>query len=205
MDIADPVQREHAVSSIGSVDVLINNAGYGCYCAVGDVSEEDAKGQFEVNVFGLAEMSKLVIPGMREQRRGRIINISSMGGRLVTPFGGWYHASKYAVEALSDALRVEVKPFGIDVVLVEPGGIKTNWGTITADNLEKSSAGGAYEEQVQRFVRIMRRTYGGSMLSKPEVVVKAPGEGGGVRKASHPLPGGAGCEAAGGAEDRAAG
>lgn len=173
MDITDAAQREAALAAIGSVDVLINNAGYGFYGAVEDVTEADAKHQFEVNVFGLTELTKLVLPGMRAAKRGRIINISSMAGRMVVPFGGWYHASKYAVEALSDAMRMELKPFGIDVVLIEPGGIKTKWGVITADNLEKSAAESVYADKAMRTVRMLRKGYSGPLLSKPVVVVKA--------------------------------
>lgn len=106
-----------------SIDVLVNNAGYG---AIEDVPLEEAHRQFEVNLFGMARLIQLVVPVMRAQHSGRIVNISSMGGKVWTKFGGWYHAAKYAVEGLSDCLRMELKPFGIDVVVVEPGRIKTD-------------------------------------------------------------------------------
>ncbi|WP_197079681.1 SDR family NAD(P)-dependent oxidoreductase [Corynebacterium kalinowskii] len=167
MDITDEEQRAAVAANVGTVDVLINNAGFGFYGPMEGVSEADAKYQFDVNVFGLSEMTKLVIPGMRAQGSGRIINISSMGGRMVMPFGGWYHASKYAVEALSDAMRMELKPFGIDVIVVEPGGIKTNWGLITADNLEKSSKDSVYQDQAQKLARTLRKGYSGPWLSRP--------------------------------------
>ncbi|MEJ5997523.1 oxidoreductase [Corynebacterium sp. H130] len=173
MDVTSAEQRHDVIETIGTVDVLINNAGFGFYGPMEQVPLEDAKYQFEVNVFGLAEMTKLVIPGMRAQRKGRIINVSSMGGRMTIPFGGWYHASKYAVESLSDAMRMELKPFGIDVVVIEPGGIKTNWGIITADNLEQSSANGPYQEKAARLAKTLRRSYSGKLLSKPQVVVNA--------------------------------
>lgn len=110
------VEKEH-----GQVGTLINNAGYGAYGPVEEVSLDEARREFETNVFGLGRMCQLVLPAMRTAGSGRIINISSMGGRVTFPAGGWYHASKYAVEALSDALRVEVASFGVQVVLVEPG------------------------------------------------------------------------------------
>ena len=116
------VEQEH-----GAVDALVNNAGYGEYGPVEEVPLDAARMEFETNVFGLARMAQLVLPGMRKQRRGRIVNVGSMGGRFTFPGGGWYHASKYAVEALSDALRFEVRPFGVHVVLVEPGTIKTRF------------------------------------------------------------------------------
>lgn len=128
----------------GRIDVLINNAGYGSYGTVEDVSIEEAKRQFEVNIFGLARITQLILPNMRANNYGRIVNISSMGGKIYMPLGAWYFATKHALEGWSDCLRLEVKPFGIDVAIVEPGGIKTSWGNIAADNLRKTSGIGAY-------------------------------------------------------------
>lgn len=125
-----------------SIDVLVNNAGYGSYGAIEDVPLEEGRRQFEVNLFGMARLIRLVTPAMREQHYEKIVNISSMGGKIWTKFGGWYHATKYAVEGLSDCLRMELQPFGIDVVVVEPGGIKTDWGLIAAENLKKRPEGG---------------------------------------------------------------
>lgn len=122
-----------------SIDVLVNSAGYGSYGAIEDVPLEEGRRQFEVNLFGMARLIRLVTPAMREQHYEKIVNISSMGGKIWTKFGGWYHATKYAVEGLSDCLRMELQPFGIDVVVVEPGGIKTDWGLIAAENLKKTS------------------------------------------------------------------
>lgn len=173
LDITDAAQREAAIGQVGPIDVLINNAGFGFYGPIEDVPEADAKRQFEVNVFSLVELTKLVVPSMRAQGRGRIINTGSMGGRFTMPFGGWYHATKYTVEALSDAMRMELKPFGIDVVLIEPGGIKTEWGIISAANLQKSAAGGVYEREATKLATSMQKTYSGSLLSDPDVVVKA--------------------------------
>lgn len=119
--------------------MLVNNAGYGSYGAIEDVPLEEGRRQFEVNLFGTARLIRLVTPAMREQHYEKIVNISSMGGKIWTKFGGWYHATKYAVEGLSDCLRMELQPFGIDVVVVEPGGIKTDRGLIAAENLKKTS------------------------------------------------------------------
>ena len=122
-----------------SIDVLVNNAGYGSYGAIEDVPLEEDRRQFGVNLFGIARLIRLVTPAMREQHYEKIVNISSMGGKSWMKFGGWYHATKYAVEGLSDCLRMELQPFGIDVVVVEPGGIKTDRGLIAAENLKKTS------------------------------------------------------------------
>ena len=126
LDITNEDSIFNCVSTIldkeGSLDVLVNNAGYGSYGAIEDVPMEEARRQFDVNIFGLARLTQLVIPGMRAKGYGKIVNISSMGGKIYTPFGGWYHATKHALEGWSDCLRIEVKPFGIDVVVVEPGG-----------------------------------------------------------------------------------
>lgn len=150
MDVTDDESMVKGVNAIikaeGRIDVLINNAGFGSYGAIEDVSMADARYQLDVNVFGAARLMQLVIPGMRDQHFGRIINISSIGGKLALPFGGWYHASKFALEALSDSVRNEVKPFGIDVVVIEPGGVKSEWSGIAMDNLVKVSGGTAYAE-----------------------------------------------------------
>jgi short-subunit dehydrogenase len=125
LDVTDEASMSAAVQEVesvhGSVGTLVNNAGYGEYGAVEEVDLDKVRAMFETNVFGLARMCQLVLPGMRRAGRGRIVNIGSMGGRFVFPLGGYYHATKYAVEALTDALRMEVKAFGIDVALVEPG------------------------------------------------------------------------------------
>ena len=131
LDVTDDASMVAAVEVVkqdhGAVDALVNNAGYGEYGPVEEVPIDAARRQFETNVFGLARMAQLVLPGMRRQHQGRIVNVGSMGGRFTFPGGGWYHASKYAVEALSDALRFEVRPFGISVVLIEPGTIRTRF------------------------------------------------------------------------------
>lgn len=155
-----------------SIDVLINNAGYGYFGAIENVSMEEAHRQLEVNVFGLARLCQLVLPIMRQQGAGRIINTSSVAGKSVLYFGGWYHVSKYAVEAFSDALRMEMKPFGIDVILIEPGGIKTEWGIIAAQHLAESSMGTTYEQQGLRVADSLDKVYHMNILSQPQVVTK---------------------------------
>ena len=177
LDVTSEQSCKEAIDEIinneGKIDVLINNAGYGSYGAVEDVTIEEAKRQFEVNLFGLARLTKEVLPYMRKQKSGRIINTSSMGGRLVSFMGSWYHATKYAVEAFSDGLRMETSDFGIKVILIEPGGIKTDWCFIAADHLEESSKGGPYEEIGRKTAEGMRKQYSGRMMSDPKVVSKA--------------------------------
>ena len=177
LDVTDENGIKNAVDTIigneGRIDVLINNAGYGSFGAVEDVEINEARRQFEVNLFGLARLVQLVLPHMRKQKEGRIINVSSMGGRLTTYFGAWYHATKYALEAFSDALRMEVSDFGIDVSLIEPGGIKTDWGIIASDKLEKSAKGGAYEKEAMKTAKGMKKQYSGNLLSNPIVITKA--------------------------------
>jgi len=176
MDVTDEQSMADGVKKIidseGRIDVLVNNAGYGYMGAIETVAIADAKRQLDVNVFGLARLTQLVLPHMRAQKSGRIINISSVAGKAVIPFGGWYNVSKYSVEALSDALRVEVKPFGIKVVLIEPGGIKTDWGIIAADNLSASSQGTAYQESGLKMARLLKRGYTSNFLSNPIRVAK---------------------------------
>ena len=177
MDLTDEDSMVKAVNDIlvenGRIDVLINNAGYGYFGAIENVPMEEARRQLEVNVFGLARLCQLVLPSMRKRGSGRIINTSSVAGKSVLYFGGWYHVSKYSVEAFSDALRMEMKPFGVDVVMIEPGGIKTNWGIIAADHLAESSQGTAYEKDALREADMMRKFYSNNLLSKPSVVTKA--------------------------------
>ena len=178
LDVTDEASMEAAVQQIidaeGRIDVLINNAGYGSYGAIEDVPIDEARRQFEVNLFGLARLTQLVLPHMRARGSGRILNISSMAGRITSPLGAWYHATKYALEAFSDALRMEVEEFGIDVVIIEPGGIKTPWGLIAADHLEESSRNGVYAAQAQRVAANMRKLYSpSSNLSEPKVISHA--------------------------------
>lgn len=176
LDITDEDSIVSCVKSIqdkeGSIDVLINNAGYGSYGAIEDVPMEEARRQFDVNIFGLARLTQLVLPGMREKGFGKIVNISSMGGKIYTPFGGWYHATKHALEGWSDCLRLEVKEFGIDVVVVEPGGIKTPWGPIAAENLKKTSGAGVYADAANKSAEGTIKMYSSNRLTHPDVLGK---------------------------------
>lgn len=177
MDVTDEASMKEGVKTLldaeGRIDVLINNAGYGYFGAVENVPMDDARNQLEVNVFGLARLCQLVLPTMRAQHSGRIINTASVAGRAVFYYGGWYHVSKYAVESLSDAMRMELKPFGIDVVIIEPGAIKTNWGIIAADHLIESSKGTAYEQTGTMMANNLRNMYLSNTISDPAVVRKA--------------------------------
>ena len=163
---------EALIAEQGRIDVLVNNAGYGYFGAIENVTMEEARRQLEVNIFGLARLTQLVLPYMRAQGSGRIVNVSSVAGKVVLSYGGWYHVSKFAVEAFSDALRMEVKPFGIDVAMIEPSGIKTDWGLIAADHLTESSAGTVYEKTAAREAEIMRFAYQSNYLSGPGAVTK---------------------------------
>ena len=177
LDITDEASIGAAVETIiqkeGRIDVLVNNAGFGYFGPIETVPIEEARKQLDVNIFGLASLTRKVLPYMRQNSGGRIINISSIAGRMTVPFGGWYNISKYAVEAFSDALRMEVKPYGIKVSIIEPGGIKTAWGGIAADHLEESAAGSVYEERAGRFARIIRKGYGGNLLSPASRIANA--------------------------------
>lgn len=172
LDVTDDASAAAAVNAIieaeGRIDVLVNNAGYGSYGALEEVPLSQGRAQLEVNVIGLARLTQLVLPGMRKRRRGTIINISSMGGRLATPLGSWYHASKYAVEGISDALRLELKPFGIHVVVIEPGSIRTDWGTIAAENLRATSNAGVYSGQAAAVAARLEDS------SKPDASMASP-------------------------------
>ena len=179
LDVTDDDSMRAAVEEVeraeGAVGVLVNNAGYSQSGAVESVSLDDAHRQFETNVFGLVRLTQLVLPGMRRQGWGRVVNVSSMGGRLTFPGGGWYHASKHAVEALSDALRFEVQGFGIDVTVIQPGLIRTSFAQAAVGSIEQddgpyarfnaavgAATAGAYEGG---FARVL----GGG----PETVAKA--------------------------------
>lgn len=176
MDVTDDASLrggvERIVAGSGRIDVLVNNAGYGSFGALEDVPLSEARRQFEVNVFGAARLTQLVLPHMRTQRAGRIVNVSSVGGKVYTPLGSWYHATKHALEGLSDCLRVEVAPFGVHVVLIEPGGIKTEWGAIAADHLLKASRDGAYADRAAVIASAMSPA-GDPRGSEPSVVADA--------------------------------
>ncbi len=162
----------HINAEAGRLDALVNNAGYGSYGALEDVPLDEARRQFEVNVFGLARLIQLTTPMMRAQRSGRIVNITSIGGKMHEPLGSWYHATKFAVEGLSDCLRMELQPFGIEVIVVEPGAIRTEWGGIARQSLLDRSGHTAYAEQAQSHARMLASGETNSMVSPPSVVAE---------------------------------
>ena len=176
MDVTDDDSMVAGVGRIiaehDRIDVLVNNAGYGSYGAVEDVPIEEARRQFDVNVFGLARLTQLVTPHMRRQGEGRIVNISSVGGKFYEPFGAWYHATKFAVEGFSDSLRLELRPFGIDVVLVEPGPILTEWSQIARDSLLEHSGDTDYAPYARRAHRVLTEFDKPGRASTPEAVAR---------------------------------
>ena len=183
LDVTDQASMRAAVTAVeqaeGAVGVLINNAGYSQSGAVESVPLDAARRQFETNVFGLVALTRMVLPQMRARRSGKIVNLSSMGGRLTFPGGGWYHATKHAVEALSDALRFEVAGFGVDVIVIEPGLIVTEFGEAAAGNLAAISADGgdgAYDAFNATVGAVTKGAYEGPMRrlgAGPDAVAKA--------------------------------
>ena len=180
LDVTDEASMKAAVETVeaerGAVGALVNNAGYSQSGAIETLSMDDLRRQFETNVFGLVRMCQLVLPGMRREGFGRIVNMSSMGGNFVFPGGGAYHASKYAVEAISDALRFEVKGFGVDVILVEPGLIRTAFGE-TASGAVSEAGDADYAQFNAHVARATESVYEpgspvGRLGGPPEAVAK---------------------------------
>lgn len=175
LDVTDEGSAKDFVSKVkeneGRIDVLVNCAGYGSYGPMETTSLEEAKKELDVNVLGLARMSQEVMPIMREQTSGTIINMSSTGGKYTLPFGGWYHASKYAVEALSDAMRMELSPFGVNVAIIEPSGIATPFGNTVAKSLNDSSLGTVYEDDAAVMVKAYE-----AMFSEKSKAVGSPNQ-----------------------------
>ncbi|UTW61433.1 SDR family NAD(P)-dependent oxidoreductase [bacterium SCSIO 12741] len=155
----------------GKIDALINNAGYGSYGSLEDVPIDEGRYQFEVNVIGLARLTQLVLPHMRGAKAGRIINISSIGGKFGEPHGAWYHGTKWAVEGMSDSLRMELKQFGIDVVVIEPGAINSEWSGIAQTKLLETSGDTAYGNLARKHVNMLKKYDGQG--SDPIVIAKA--------------------------------
>jgi NAD(P)-dependent dehydrogenase (short-subunit alcohol dehydrogenase family) len=174
MDVSQEEDMVNGINQInaahGGVDVLVNNAGYATYGAVEDTTIDDARRQFEVNLFGLARLTQLILPYMREQRAGTIINMSSMGGKIYTPLGAWYHATKHGLEGWSDCLRIELAPFGIDVVIVEPGGILTEFGNVMTAPMIERSGNGPYAALAKNLEKATREAYEGGKASPPAVI-----------------------------------
>src|SRR5436305_7020292 len=179
LDVTDEESMRAAVAAVeeaeGTVGALVNNAGYSQSGAIEDVPMEQVRKQFETNVFGLVRMCQLVLPGMRKQGDGRIVNVSSMGGRLVFPGGGVYHATKHAVEAISDALRFEVRGFGIGVSIIEPGLIKTEFGHAAVSSMESTTDDGPYASFNHEVAAKTAGAYEGSMsrlAASPDAVAR---------------------------------
>ncbi len=176
MDVTVESDIQHVVDTIiqqeGKIDVLWNNAGYGLYGSVEDIPVVEARQQFEVNLFGLAAITQKVLPFMRKANAGTIINTSSMGGKMYTPMGAWYHASKHALEGFSDCLRLELKQFNINVVILEPGIIVTEFGEVMLKNISKFSSKGAYASLTNKLVTATKKMYESGQGSKTTVISK---------------------------------
>lgn len=176
MDVTNDNDIQKVVDQIlkteGKIDVLWNNAGYGLYGSVEDIPVDEARRQFEVNLFGLAAMTQKVLPHMRKANSGTIINTSSMGGKMYTPMGAWYHASKHALEGWSDCLRLELKPFNINVVVLEPGIIRTEFGDVMLQSIRKFSAKGAYAGLTEKLVGATQKMYDGGKGTQPAVIAR---------------------------------
>lgn len=147
------------ISAEGKIDVLFNNAGYGAYGPIETVSLENAQMQMDVNVIGVARMSQLVLPHMRKQNAGHILITSSVGGKITSYLGGWYHVSKFAVEALGNSIRMDSEKFGINVSIIEPSGVLTEWSVIAADHLESTGKGTIYEAECHKVADYYRKGY----------------------------------------------
>lgn len=186
MDVTDEASVNACVARViqeqGRIDVLVNNAGYGLFGAIEDVTLKDARAQFEVNLFGLAVVTKAVLPHMRSARSGTIINMSSMGGRMYTPLGAWYHATKYALEAWSDCLRIEVDEFGIRVVIIEPGIINTAFGDVFLGPMLERSGTGPYANMAAALADETRNSYLRKSGSPPSVVADAIARAAGAKR-----------------------
>lgn len=176
LDVSDTDNIDNVVESIiskhGTIDVLINNAGYSVYGSVELVSEEDAKKQFDVNLFGAASLTKRVIPFMRQNEKGQIINVTSVGGKIGFPLGAWYHASKHALEGWSDSLRMELKQFNIDVTIIEPGAIKSEFYDVMNEPMIGRDSGTVYESLMNGIIKTNEKTHDDSPSTKPEVIAK---------------------------------
>lgn len=180
MDISKEDEITAAVATItarsGGVDVLVNNAGYGLYGPVEDVALDEARYQFEVNVFGPARLTQLLLPAMRARGKGTVVNITSMGGKIYTLLGAWYHATKHALEGWSDSLRLEVEPFGIRVVVIEPGLIETGFGDAAGQGIAERSRDTAYAKLAARVAAVMAQSYGHGQGTDPKVIADVVGD-----------------------------
>ena len=166
------IAADTILAEAGGVDVLVNNAGFGLYGAVEDIPVDDARYQFEVNVFGPARLTQLLLPAMRARGTGTIVNITSMGGKIYTPLGAWYHATKHALEGWSDCLRLELAPFGIRVVIVEPGLIETAFGEVVSKGMLARSGQGAYAAITRAVTKSTQEAYGHGRYTSATVIAK---------------------------------
>jgi NAD(P)-dependent dehydrogenase (short-subunit alcohol dehydrogenase family) len=182
LDVTDEESMKAAVAAVeeaeGAVGVLVNNAGYSQSGAIEDVAIDSVRRQFDTNVFGLVRMTQLVLPGMRRQGWGKVVNVSSMGANFTFPGGGFYHSTKYAVEAISDALRFEVRDFGVDVVIIQPGIIRTNFDQAAVGAMSEASTGdGTYSKFNAAVAKSTQEVYEEGPLAKlgggPETVARA--------------------------------
>lgn len=179
LDVTDEDSMVQAVSTIeaehGAIGALVNNAGYSLQGAFETVSIEDARRQFETNIFGLARLTQLVLPQMRARGEGRIVNVSSMGGKITLPGAAWYHATKHALEGLSDVMRYELRPFGIDVVIIEPGIIRSSFGDAANATITDEEKAGPYSQFNDRVRRLVDNAYSGPLsraAASPDAVAK---------------------------------
>jgi short-subunit dehydrogenase len=178
LDISDPAAIERAVRSVldeqGHIDVLVNNAGLSLHGAVEDSSIDRARSVFEINLFGPARLTQLVLPQMRERGSGTIVNVSSIGGEIAAPLSAWYYASKHALEAYSDSLRQELRPFGVDVVIIQPGIIRTEFEKEMPRELLAVSGRGAYRGLAEKMAAKAETAMGpGTKASDPLVIARA--------------------------------
>lgn len=169
-------------ATTGGVDLLVNNAGFGLYGPMELIPMSEARYQFEVNVFGPARLTQLLLPAMRSRKQGRVINITSMGGKIYTPLGSWYHATKHALEGWSDCLRLELAPFGIDVVVVEPGLIETAFGDVVGQGIVQRSQAGPYAGLARAVAEGTSQTYGRGRNSPPQVIANVVSRAARVRR-----------------------
>ncbi len=186
LDVTNEDEIKAAVDTIlaevGGVDVLVNNAGFGLYGPVEEITLDEARYQFEVNLFGAARLTQLLLPSMRAKRAGTIVNITSMGGKIYSVLGAWYHATKHALEGWSDCLRLEVAQFGIRVVIVEPGVIETGFGDAASSNLLKRSEHGPYAKLAKAVANSIANTYGKGTGSPGTVIADVVSEAVKARK-----------------------
>ena len=187
LDISKEAEIQAAADAIlqqtGGVDVLVNNAGFGLYGPVEDIPIDEARYQFEVNVFGPARLTQLLLPAMRKKGSGTIVNITSMGGKIYSLLGSWYHATKHALEGWSDCLRLELAPLGIKVVIVEPGLIETAFGDVLSDALLKRTGSGAYKKLIEGVAKSTKDAYTKGRGSDPGVIAEVVSK---AVRAKHP-------------------